>query len=153
MIGGSSASYLAHTPCVPLFCTLFNKGGNRRAFRLPRAGGGSFHCSVDPSPGHIRCRRNITYAKELSGVEKLTRSSLKGFLNRPLFAYKNGRFASRTFISLEKGKLVFQKFLSETPFKPDRVSFCTLKNWWGINFQKYFKESRAKKEPQSQKPA
>ena len=42
MIGGSSALYLARTPCVPLFCTLFNKGGSRRAFRLPGAGGGSF---------------------------------------------------------------------------------------------------------------
>ena len=27
MIGGSSAPYLACTPCVPLFCTLFNRGG------------------------------------------------------------------------------------------------------------------------------
>ena len=42
MIGRSSAPYLARTPCVPLFCTLFNRGGNRRAFRLPGAGGGSF---------------------------------------------------------------------------------------------------------------
>ena len=41
MIGGSSVPYLACTPCVPLFCTLFNRGGNRRAFRLPGAGGGS----------------------------------------------------------------------------------------------------------------
>ena len=39
MIGGSSASYLARTPFVPLLCTLFNRGGNRRAFRLPGAGG------------------------------------------------------------------------------------------------------------------
>ena len=31
----------------------------------------------------------------------------------------------RTLISLEKGKFVFQKSLSETPFKPDQVSFCT----------------------------
>ena len=39
MNGGSSAPYLARTPCVPLFCTLFNRGGNRRGFRLPgRAG-------------------------------------------------------------------------------------------------------------------
>ena len=30
-----------------------------------------------------------------SGVEKLTRSSLKGVSNRALFAYKNGCFASR----------------------------------------------------------
>ena len=28
MNGGSSAPYLACTPCVPLFCTLFNRGGN-----------------------------------------------------------------------------------------------------------------------------
>ena len=39
VIGGSSASYLACTPCVPSFCTLFSKGGSRRAFRLQgRAG-------------------------------------------------------------------------------------------------------------------
>ena len=58
--GGSSAPYLARTgsrtPCVPLFCTLFNKVGNRRAFRLPGAGGDHFHFTVEPSPGHIRCR-------------------------------------------------------------------------------------------------
>ena len=34
--------YLARTACVPLFCTLFTKGGSRRAFRLPGEGGGSF---------------------------------------------------------------------------------------------------------------
>ena len=59
MIGGSSASYLARTPCVPSFCTLFNRGGNRRAFRLPGAGGDHFHCTVEPSSGHIRCRLSI----------------------------------------------------------------------------------------------
>ena len=42
MIGGSSSPYLARTPCVPLFCTSFNGGGNRGAFRLPGVGGGSF---------------------------------------------------------------------------------------------------------------
>ena len=70
---------------------------------------------------------------KLSGVEKLTRSSSKGFLNRALFAYKNGHFASsfpplryRTFISLEKAILSFKVPL-RNPFKPDRVSFCTPK--------------------------
>ena len=53
--GGSSAPYLACTPCVPLFCTLFSKSKNRRAFRLPGASGDHFHCTVDPSPGHVRC--------------------------------------------------------------------------------------------------
>ena len=42
MNGGSSAPYLARTPCVPSFSTLFNRGGNGRVFRLPGAGGGSF---------------------------------------------------------------------------------------------------------------
>ena len=31
-------SYLARTPCVPLFSIVFNRGGNRRAFRLPGLG-------------------------------------------------------------------------------------------------------------------
>ena len=39
MNGGSSASYLARTPRVPLFCTLFPKGGSKRAFRLSGEGG------------------------------------------------------------------------------------------------------------------
>ena len=56
MIGASSVSYLARTPCVPLSSTLFNRGGSRRAFRLPGEGGHHFHCTVEPSPGHIRCR-------------------------------------------------------------------------------------------------
>ena len=43
-------------PLRPLFCALFNRGGNRRAFRLPGEGGDHFHCTVEPSPGHIRCR-------------------------------------------------------------------------------------------------
>ena len=43
---GSSAPYLARTP----------RGGDRRVFRLPGEGGDHFHCAVEPSPGHIRCR-------------------------------------------------------------------------------------------------
>ena len=37
-------------PLRPLFSTLFNGGGNRRAFS-----GDHFHCTVEPSSGHIRC--------------------------------------------------------------------------------------------------
>ena len=43
-------------PLRSLSCTLFNKGGSRGAFRLPGTGGDHFHCTVEPSPGHIRCR-------------------------------------------------------------------------------------------------
>ena len=55
MNGGSSASYLARTPC-------------RRAFRLPGEGGDHVHCTVEPSPGHIRCRifRNEKAAQRVS---------------------------------------------------------------------------------------
>ena len=42
MDGGSSAPHLARSPCVPLFCTSFNRVGNKERFRLPGAGGGSF---------------------------------------------------------------------------------------------------------------
>ena len=68
--GGSSAPHLARTPCVPLFSTLFNRGGNRRAFRLPGAGGEHFHCTVEPSPSHIRCRKmgTIPPKKKLTNV-------------------------------------------------------------------------------------
>ena len=57
MNGGSSESCLARTPRFPLFCALFNRGGNRRAWRLPGEGRDHFHCTVEPSPGHIRCRK------------------------------------------------------------------------------------------------
>ena len=40
MIGGSSAPYLARTPCVPLFCTSFNRVGNKERVRLPATRGG-----------------------------------------------------------------------------------------------------------------
>ena len=63
MNGGSSVPYLVCTPCVPLFCTLFNRGGNRRAFRLPGAGVDHFHCTVEPSAGHIRCRRKPEFPR------------------------------------------------------------------------------------------
>ena len=38
MNGGSSVPYLARTPCIPSFFTLFNIVGNRKAFRLPGEG-------------------------------------------------------------------------------------------------------------------
>ena len=41
-------------PRSPLFSTSFNRGGNRRAVRLPGEGGDDFHCTVEPSPAHIR---------------------------------------------------------------------------------------------------
>ena len=73
MNGGSSASYLARTPCVPLFCTLFNVVGNRRAFRLPGEGGDHFHCTVEPSPGHIRCQKTKRAQNDHCGIFNLFR--------------------------------------------------------------------------------
>ena len=53
---GRSAPHLARTPCVPLFSTLFNRGGNRRAFRLPGAGGGSFPLCSRTSAGSYKAK-------------------------------------------------------------------------------------------------
>ena len=56
MKGGNSASYLARAPCVPLVLYfVFHRGGDRRVFRPPGEDGDHFHCTVEPSPGHIRC--------------------------------------------------------------------------------------------------
>ena len=46
------------------------------------------------------------------------------------FCEQFSRLRYRTFVSLEKGKFVFQKSLSETPFRLDRVSFA-LPNFCG----------------------
>ena len=69
MIEGSSVSYLTRTRCVPLFPTLFNRGGNRRVFRLPEKGRDHFHCAVEPSPGHIRCRDMFLLQNGLGGSQ------------------------------------------------------------------------------------
>ena len=53
----SSASYLARTPCVPLFyilSLLLTTSGNRKASSLPGEGEDHFHCTVEPSSGHLR---------------------------------------------------------------------------------------------------
>ena len=64
-------------------------------------------------------QKSSLISKEKSGVEKLTRSSLKGFLNRALFAYKNGGFAS-SFLLLGVGLLQASKrqiCLSKVPLR------------------------------------
>ena len=57
MIGGSSAPYLACTPCFVL-CLI----GVETEALLDYQGraGDHFHCTVKPSPGHIRCRSEFT---------------------------------------------------------------------------------------------
>ena len=57
MIGGSSASYLARTPCVSLFSTLFTRLETEGLLDYQGRAGDHFHCTVEPSPGHIRCRK------------------------------------------------------------------------------------------------
>ena len=57
MNGGSSVSYLAFPCFLP---RLSRRGENRRAFRLPGEGGDHFSCTVEPSPGHIRCRHALS---------------------------------------------------------------------------------------------
>ena len=58
---GETCHYGPHSRMTPLAqrrvgCFVYDRGGSRRAFRLPGAGGDHSHCTVEPSPGHIRCR-------------------------------------------------------------------------------------------------
>ena len=59
MNGGSTASYLARTPCVPAFLLVSIGLEANEGFRLPGATWDRFRCTVEPSPGspgHIWCR-------------------------------------------------------------------------------------------------
>ena len=51
-----------------VFCRLFSRGGNRRAFRLRGAGGDHLHCTVEPSPGHIRRRKKTLKSSFMARV-------------------------------------------------------------------------------------
>ena len=57
-------------PLRSLVCTLFNKGASRGAFRLPGAGGDHFHCTVEPLPGHIRCRQTLKTLTSLNNESR-----------------------------------------------------------------------------------
>ena len=46
MNGGSSAPYLARTPCVPFFSTLFNRVETEGFLDYQGRAGDHFHCTV-----------------------------------------------------------------------------------------------------------
>ena len=56
MIGGSSAPYLARTPCVPLFVLRLIGLETKNVLDYQGRAGDHFHCTVERSPSHIRCR-------------------------------------------------------------------------------------------------
>ena len=56
MFGGSTGSYLARTPRIPLFMLIFIGLETKNVLDSQGRAGEHFHCTVDPSPGHIRCR-------------------------------------------------------------------------------------------------
>ena len=65
----------------PRFVLSLVGGGNRRAFRLPAAGGDHFHYMVEPLPDQIRCRipstpKLLQYKKILRGINfvKITKN-------------------------------------------------------------------------------
>ena len=109
-----------------------NKGKSSRCDSKKRCDSSKLDLAEQKYFSKFRFQVSVGFGLFTSGVEKLTGSSFKGVFKQGPFAYKNGRFASsffplryRIFISLESGKFVFQTFLSETPFKADRVSSCT----------------------------
>ena len=52
----STASYLVHTPHVPFFMLILVGLEAHGALSFPGATWDRFRCTVEPSPGHIRCR-------------------------------------------------------------------------------------------------
>ena len=57
MNGGTSAPYLARTPCVPLFVHYLMRVETEGLLDYQGRAEDHFHCTVEPSPGHIRCRQ------------------------------------------------------------------------------------------------
>ena len=72
-------------PLHPLVSACFNRSGNKAAFRLPGVTWDRICCTVQPSPGHIRCRSSPvlqTLFLKLFGVALLTLrvAPMKGIL-------------------------------------------------------------------------
>ena len=82
MIGGSSALYLARTLCIPLFSTLFSKAGNRRAFRLRGAGGGSFPLCGGTFARSYSVPNNSESASRVGVPAAMPKRELRGFAVR-----------------------------------------------------------------------
>ena len=61
--------------CVPLFSFLLTRDENRRAFG-PGEGWDHVHCTVEPSPGHIRCREVAPLHKTSDSLEPFLASVL-----------------------------------------------------------------------------
>ena len=56
-------------PSRTLLYVYFNRGGSKGAFSFPGATWDCFRCTVEPSPGHSRCRQIIF--PECTGMEDL----------------------------------------------------------------------------------
>ena len=64
-------------PLHPLICAYFHRVGNKERFRLPGVGREHFHCTVDPSPGHIRCRKLTGYFAIRKSTTSITLKNFK----------------------------------------------------------------------------
>ena len=56
---GSSAPYLARTPCVPFFVLRLKGVETEALLDYQGRAGDHFHCTVEPSPGRIRCGTEV----------------------------------------------------------------------------------------------
>ena len=68
MNGGNSASYLARTPCILLFCTLCKRGEHRKALDYQGRAGIISIVRWKLSPGHTRYRSKCRLKISLSEV-------------------------------------------------------------------------------------
>ena len=98
--GGSSASYLACTPCVPLcLYTWFNRSGSRRrVFRLLGVGGDHFHCTVEPSSSDIRRHPSFGNGPNTVSESTISDTELSEFFALTEFRAENSVSSSQLII-------------------------------------------------------
>ena len=67
--GKSTVLYLARAPRIPSLMFVF-RSGSTEAFSFAGATWDHFHCTVEPSPGHIRCRICNTFVSSDTSTPK-----------------------------------------------------------------------------------
>ena len=102
MNGGSSAPYLACTPCVPLFVHCSLRVEAEGLFRLPGAGGDHFHCMVEPSPGPAAAR---SYSVSSSVSSLLRNSTLETVFHPAPILVRKGPLSGGTPRNSQPGNL------------------------------------------------
>ena len=98
MNGGSSASYLACTPCIPLFSTLFNRGGNGNRRVLDYQGRAGITSIVRWNPRPVIFGVDLLFLERDSKATRMTTPVWISVTFEPLLS-RRGRIPFFLFVS------------------------------------------------------